>query len=97
MTRPDRPQLVGILTEDPAMVLEEGAGIVAGAGSKSILGHVTSAYFSATLGRSVALAMVKGGRARLGERLAVPMPGRDIGVTIAAPVFYDPEGARLHE
>jgi sarcosine oxidase subunit alpha len=97
MTRPDRPQLVGILTEDPAMVLEEGAGIVAGASSKSILGHVTSAYFSATLGRSIALAMVKGGRARLGERLAVPMPGRDIAVTIAAPVFYDPEGARLHE
>ena len=96
MTRPDRPQLVGLVTKDLALVLEEGAGIVADSKSKSILGHVSSAYFSATLGRSIALAMVKGGRARTGERLVVPMPGRDIAVTIVAPVFYDPEGARLH-
>ncbi len=96
MIRPDRPQLVGLLTEDPTLVLDEGAGIVADSKSKSILGHVSSAYFSATLGRSIALAMVKGGRARLGDGVAVPMPGRDIAVTIAAPVFYDPEGARLH-
>jgi hypothetical protein len=26
----------------------------------------------------------------------VPMPGRDIAVTVTKPVFYDPEGGRLH-
>ena len=99
MARPDRPQLVGLLTEDPAVVLEEGAGIVAatgGAPAGGMLGHVTSAYESATLGRSIALAMVKGGRARMGERLSIPMPHRKIAVTVTLPVFYDPDGARLH-
>ncbi len=99
MARPDRPQLVGLLTEDPAQRLEEGAAIVAPGGSRpppAILGHVSSAYLSATLGRSIALAMVKGGRARIGARLTVPMPDREIGVIVSSPVFYDPAGARLH-
>jgi sarcosine oxidase subunit alpha len=61
-----------------------------------MIGHVTSSYASAALGRSVALAMLAGGRARVGETLFVPMPGRDIRVKVTAPVFYDPQGARLN-
>jgi sarcosine oxidase subunit alpha len=57
---------------------------------------VTSSYFSAALGHSIALAMVAGGRGREGATLHVPMPGRDIAVTVTSPVFYDTEGARLH-
>ena len=60
------------------------------------IGHVTSSYFSASLGHSIALAMVAGGRARQGESLYVPMPDGDIAVQVTSPVFYDPEGARLH-
>ena len=60
-----------------------------------LLGHVTSSYFSATLGRSIALAMVADGRARMGARLFVPMPGGAVPVQVTAPVFYDPEGTRL--
>ena len=60
-----------------------------------MLGHVTSSYWSATLGRSIALALVSGGRARKGARLFVPMPERTIEVAVVEPVFYDPEGARL--
>jgi sarcosine oxidase subunit alpha len=98
MQRTDRKQLVGLLTEAPGTVLEEGAPIVPGTGAMAPVamhGHVTSAYFSATLNRSIALAMLRGGRARMGERLFVSMPGRDIPVTVAPPVFYDPEGMRL--
>jgi sarcosine oxidase subunit alpha len=61
-----------------------------------MIGHVTSSYRSAALGRSIALAMVAGGRARLGQTLYVPMPGGEIPVQVVAPVFYDPEGTRLH-
>ena len=61
----------------------------------TMLGHVTSAYWSAALGRSIALAMVKGGRARIGETLHVPMPDRIVQATVTEPVFYDPEGKRL--
>jgi len=99
MKRPDRKQLVGLLTVDAGTVLEEGAQVVATPGQKppmQLLGHVTSSYESPALGRSIALAMVSGGRARIGQTLYVPMPGRDIAVTVTAPVFYDTEGARLH-
>lgn len=98
MTAPDRPQLVGLLTEDPAVVPEDGAGIVAMAGMRrpaEILGRVSSSYYSATLDRPIALAMVKRGRARLGERL-VTAGAREVAVTVTSPVFYDPEGRRLH-
>ena len=91
MLREDRRQLVGLLADDPAVLLEEGAQIVGDTG----LGHVTSSYWSATLGRSIALALVADGRGRTGECLSVPMPGGAIRVTVVAPVFYDPDGARL--
>jgi sarcosine oxidase subunit alpha len=60
-----------------------------------MLGHVTSSYHSPALGRSFALALVKGGRARIGETLLAPLlTGALAGVTVAKPVFYDPEDAR---
>jgi sarcosine oxidase, subunit alpha len=98
MLRDDRKQLVGLLTVDPATVLEEGAQIVADPGQPvpmTMIGHVTSSYPSATLGRSIALALVRGGRARIGTRLSVPMPGGAVPVEVVRPVFYDPEGMRL--
>jgi sarcosine oxidase subunit alpha len=100
MQRDDRKQLVGLLTSDPALRLEEGAHLIATATEPPppvpMLGHVTSSYHSPSLGRSIALAMVKGGAARTGETLYVAMPGRTIPVEVTSPVFYDPEGARLH-
>lgn len=95
---PARRQLVGLKTRDPATVLEEGAQIVADPTQKvpmRILGHVTSAYFSAALGHSIALALVGGGRARHGQTLHVPMPDRVIAVEVVSPVFYDAKGTRL--
>ncbi len=98
MAAPDRKQLVGLLTEDPREVLQEGAQIVANPQTPApvpMLGHVTSAYLSPTLERSIALAMVRGGRARIGEVLFVPMPGRVVKVSLCDPVFFDREGVRL--
>jgi sarcosine oxidase subunit alpha len=98
MTSRERKQLVGLLTEDSSAVLEEGAQLVADPNQKTpmtMLGHVTSSYWSATLGRSIALAMVKGGRARIGEALYAPMLERTLRVTVSEPAFYDPEGKKL--
>jgi sarcosine oxidase subunit alpha len=95
----NRKQLVGLLTADPKVVLDEGAQLVATPGQKSpmeLIGHVTSSYDSATLGRSIALALVRNGRGRVGQTLHVPMPGGEIAVQVTSPVFYDAEGARLH-
>ncbi|GAB7106758.1 sarcosine oxidase subunit alpha [Streptomyces phaeofaciens JCM 4814] len=96
--RPDRKQLVGLLPEDPAAFLPEGTHLVADselpAPPVPMLGHVTSSYRSAALGRTFALALIKGGRDRIGERLYAPVGDRLLPVTVASPVLYDPEGAR---
>jgi len=99
MKDPERRQLVGLRTADADAVLEEGAQIVESAGQKppmKLLGHLTSSYFSAVLGHPIALALVAGGRARLGQTLYVATPGGDVPVEVTSPVFYDREGARLH-
>jgi sarcosine oxidase subunit alpha len=99
MHAPQRKQLVGLMTVDPRMVLEEGAQLTETAGQKPpmrLIGHVSSSYDSATLGRSIALALVAGGRARVGQTLYAPMPAGDIPVLVTSPVFYDSKGERLH-
>jgi sarcosine oxidase subunit alpha len=99
MSSTDRKQLVGLATVDPSVVLQEGAQIAPQARMRPPfrpIGHITSSYYSATLKRSIALAMVKGGRARTDQVLHVSMPGGDIPVKVTAPVFYDPQGGRLH-
>lgn len=96
--RADRKQFVGLLTEDPQVVLEEGAQILDPASQKDLprsAGHVTSSYASPTLGRSIALALIKGGAQRMGERVQVSMQGgRTVAATIANPVFFDPDSER---
>jgi sarcosine oxidase subunit alpha len=99
MNSSDRKQLVGLLTRDPRVVLEEGAQVVDVPGQAppmKLIGHITSSYMSATLDRSIALAVVAGGRARIGQTLHVPMPSGEIAVEVCAPMFYDPKGARLN-
>ncbi len=96
--RGDRRHLVGLLADDPAMILPEGGQIVADAGAQipaPMLGHVTSSYSSACLGRSIALALVQDGRNRMGEKVHVAMPNRrSLAAAITAPTFLDPDGAR---
>ncbi|HKF96689.1 MAG TPA: glycine cleavage T C-terminal barrel domain-containing protein, partial [Steroidobacteraceae bacterium] len=100
MQSPDRRQLVGLLSADPQRVLEEGAQVLGAARAEAPvrpLGHVTSSYHSAALGRSIAMALVAGGRARMGETLYVPTEdGETIPVQVASAVFYDPKGTRLN-
>ena len=98
LVRDDRKQFVGLLTEDDQEVLPEGGQIVDDPFAPTpvpMLGHVTSSYYSANLGRSIALGIVKGGRARMGDLVHVPLEGgRSIAARIASPTFYDPKGER---
>ena len=99
MASPYRKQLVGLLTRDSQRVLEEGAQIVTTqrrAPTEAAIGHVTSSYYSDTLGHSIALALLSGGRSRMGDTLYVAMPEGDIPVQVTSPVFYDPQGGRLN-
>jgi len=89
--RPDRLQLVGV---EPAAggSLVIGAHVVDGGRSQ---GYITSALDSPTLGRSIGLALVAGGSARLGEVLEADDLGRRMAVRLVEPKFYDPTGERL--
>ncbi|MEJ3651524.1 sarcosine oxidase subunit delta [Actinomycetes bacterium KLBMP 9759] len=95
---PDRKQLVGLLPVDGTTLLPEGSQIVEHAMLPEppvpMLGHVTSSYRSAELGRPFALALVKAGRGRIGETLHVPIGGELVPVEVTGPVLVDPEGAR---
>lgn len=103
LQRPDvlregRKQLVGLLTNDPKYVLEEGAQIVVEDNSvipTKMIGHVTSSYWSEALGHSIALAVIESGCERMGSTLFVPMANSTHQVTVVDPVFYDREGKRL--
>jgi sarcosine oxidase subunit alpha len=90
---------VGLATDDPKEVLPDGAHAVAevkpdGQPMRTI-GHVTSTYFSPTLDRSIAMALIEGGAERMGETLSFPLEGGKVmKARVVDPVFYDKEGAR---
>lgn len=93
--RADRLQLVGLVADDPG-VLVSGAHLRLPGTTQGSDGWVTSAALSPALGRPIALAMLRGGRRRLGETVAAHDLGRRGTAIVVATPFYDPEGKRLH-
>ncbi len=96
---PGRKQLVGLLTEDPNLTLDEGAQIVKDVSQPvpmRMIGHVTSSYWSANCERSIALAMIADGRSLIGRTLHATVPTGFANVKVSAPVFVDPKGERVH-
>lgn len=93
-----RKQLVGLKPTNPRDVLPEGNQLVfepKGTRPLPSAGHVTSSYMSATLGHGIALALVKGGLSRMGQKVyAACRDGRMIEAEIVSSVFYDPKGER---
>lgn len=96
--RPNRKQLVGLKTKNPDTVLPEGAQAVNDPNQPKpmeMLGHVTSSYYSAVLGRSIAMGFIKGGLDRMGESVYYPLAdGRVVEAEICSTIFYDPKGER---
>ncbi|MDP9942542.1 sarcosine oxidase subunit alpha [Ectopseudomonas alcaliphila] len=96
--REDRKQLVGLKPIDPNQVLPEGAQLVFDPKQSipmQMVGHVTSSYMSVAMGYSFAMAVVKGGLKRMGERVFAPLAdGSVIEAEICSSVFYDPKGDR---
>ncbi len=100
LTDPGREQLVGVKSLDGKPVMA-GAHLVSGADAKTPgppEGRVTSMGYSPALEGYIALALLKGGRQRHGEKLHAADPLRDGHgpVEIVAPCFFDPDGSRMH-
>ncbi|GJN53581.1 sarcosine oxidase subunit alpha [Pseudomonas tohonis] len=96
--REDRKQLVGLKPLDPNKVLPEGSQLVFDPKQSipmTMVGHVTSSYMSAAMGYSFALAVVRGGLKRMGQKVFAPLAdGSVIEAEIVSSVFYDPKGER---
>ncbi|MGC6536045.1 MAG: sarcosine oxidase subunit alpha [Candidatus Puniceispirillaceae bacterium] len=101
MTSSERKQLVGLVTKDPSKVIPEGAHAVLDPNEPApmtMLGQVTSSYYSPNLKKSIAMALLKDGHARKGQTVYFPMLDGEapIEATITDTVFYDPKGERLN-
>ena len=88
----DRKQLVGLLTDNATDMLPEGSQIVEEVLPKppmSMIGHVTSSYFSPNCGRPIAMALIKSGRDRMGQTVYIPLKNKSIAATITNVNFLD--------
>ena len=99
LTDPARPALVGLRPLDRSARLRAGGHLLpvgARRAAANDQGYVTSAAFSPALGHWIALALLKGGRGRIGEHFNVhdPVRGADVEVVVTEPVAFDPEGSR---
>jgi len=97
--RAGRRQLVGLLTHDPETLLAEGAQVIGTprepAPPVPMLGWVTSSYESPNAGRSIAMALIVNGGARMGETVYVTCGGgTPIAATIAETDFLAPGEAK---
>ena len=88
----DRKQLVGLLTDNKTDIVPEGSQIVEKVLPKPpmpMIGHVTSSYFSPNCNRPIAMAMIKGGRDRMGKTVYIPLKNKTIAATITDTNFLD--------
>jgi sarcosine oxidase subunit alpha len=90
----DRLQFTGIELLNPAGRTTCGAHVLTGDGDGTA-GYVTSAFFSPNLGRTVALGIVAGAHARVGEEVRIFYDGNTQAARLVKPGVYDPEGEAL--
>ena len=98
MTDPLRWKLVGLETLDGSVLPHGALAVRAGknANKQAITeGRVTSTYFSATLGRGIAMGLVERGPDRMGDVISFAGDGdKRIAARIVDPVLYDKEGEK---
>jgi sarcosine oxidase subunit alpha len=101
LTAADRLQLVGLKPVEADKEIKAGAHLLKENAKPSLAndqGFVSSACFSPMLGSYIALAMLKSGRERMGERILVwdALRGAEVPAEVCQPAFFDPENSRLH-
>ena len=98
MVDPDRWKLVGLETLDGSVIPDGAYAAAEGVnanGQRNMQGRVTSTYFSPTLGKGIAMGLVKHGPNRMGEVLDFPVDGgRVVKARIVDPVFFDKDGEK---
>ncbi|MEI2300615.1 sarcosine oxidase subunit alpha family protein [Ensifer sp. MJa1] len=100
LTAADRMQLVGLKPVDADKDIRAGAHLLKEGTKPSTLndqGWVSSAGFSPVLGHSIALAFLKSGRERYGEKVVVfdKLRDQEAIAEVCDPVFVDPQNQKL--
>ncbi|MDE1991714.1 MAG: sarcosine oxidase subunit alpha family protein [Rhizobiaceae bacterium] len=100
LTAADRVQLIGLKPVDASKEIRAGAHLLKEGAKPSTAndqGHVSSACFSPVLGHSIALAFLKSGRERIGEKVVVwdGLRGDEVVAEVCSPVFVDPDNKKL--
>lgn len=98
MASGDRWKLVGLETLDGS-VIPDGAYIPSAGdnanGQRNVQGRITSTYYSPTLDRGIAMALVHKGPDRMGEVLEIPkLDGTSVKARIVDQVFFDKDGEK---
>jgi sarcosine oxidase subunit alpha len=101
LTDPDRPVLIGVKPVDPNARLHAGAHFLsrgAAVAPENDEGYLTSVAFSPMLDSWIGLGLLARGPQRYGERIRAydALHDKDTEVEVASPIFFDPDGARLH-
>jgi sarcosine oxidase subunit alpha len=94
-----RKQFVGLEPIDPAQTIRPGGHLLIGAGRQPPAetdGWVTSACYSPSLERHIALGVLRDGRQKSGEILTLCDEEQRFLVKVVSPVFYDPDNQRLN-
>ena len=97
LVAPERLQLVGVRPLEPSQRLRNGTQLVASTARTASLGYVTSSTPSVEQPGWVGLALVSGGRARIGDRVVGVSPVHDetTDIEIVSPHHADPGNARV--
>ena len=90
-----RRELVGLLMEDPARLVIEGAPLTPNGARQASEGFVSASVWSVANRRAVALGLLTNGRRRIGETVYVRMKDEVVRASVTAPCFYDPKGEKL--
>ncbi len=98
MADPDRWKLVGLETVDGSVIPDGayavGEGVNAN-GQCNMIGRVTSTYYSANLGKGIAMGLIKHGPDRMGEIVEFPgTDGKTYKAKIVDPIFFDKDGEK---
>jgi len=93
----ERLQLVGVRPLDRSRRLRNGAQLVAPQARETSLGYLTSCTPSVEFDGWIGLALLSGGRQRLGERLIglSPVHEEAVEIQILSPHMLDPENTRV--
>ncbi|MFL2547045.1 MAG: 2Fe-2S iron-sulfur cluster-binding protein [Candidatus Rariloculaceae bacterium] len=84
-----RRELVGLLTDDPARLVTEGAPLTPGGRQEASEGFVTASVWSVAQSRSVALALLNNGHSRTGETIHIRLKDEIVAAEVTRPCFYD--------